>query len=68
MLSIAKVTNSPMLERKIEETAAGLPSSFAKHLCSTGEDNAVTIVEYIAAVKWGQPVWQLQEGSDWIAT
>ncbi|HEX5978859.1 MAG TPA: hypothetical protein VFY68_16365 [Nitrososphaeraceae archaeon] len=51
MLSIAKVTNSPILERKIEETAAGLPSSFAKHLCSTGEDNAVTIVEYIAAVK-----------------
>jgi hypothetical protein len=51
LLSIAKVTNSPILERKIEETAAGLPSSFAKHLCSTGEDNAVTIVEYIAVVK-----------------
>ena len=51
MLSIARVANSPILERRIEETTAGLPSSFAKHLCSTGEDNAATIVEYIAAVK-----------------
>jgi hypothetical protein len=51
LLSIAKVANSPILERRIEETTAGLPSSFAKHLCSTGEDNAATIVEYIAAVE-----------------
>ena len=51
MLSIVKVANSPILERRIEEITAGLPSSFAKHLRSTGEDNAATIVEYIAAVK-----------------
>jgi hypothetical protein len=52
LLSIAKVANaSPILERKIDETTAGLPSSFAKHLCSTGENNAITIVEYIDAVK-----------------
>jgi hypothetical protein len=52
LLSISKVANaSPILERKIEKTTAGLPSSFAKHLCFTGEDNAATIVEYIAAVK-----------------
>ena len=43
MLSIVKVANSPILERRIEEITAGLPSSFANHLCSTGED--------IAAVK-----------------
>ena len=52
MLSITKVTNAfPILEMRIEETTAGLPSSFAKHLCSTGEDNATTIVEYITAVE-----------------
>jgi hypothetical protein len=52
LLSTAAVTNaSPILERKIEDTTAGLPSSFAKHLSSTGENNVVTIIEYIAAVK-----------------
>ena len=49
--SIATIAASPILERKIEETTAGLPSSFTKHLCSTGEDNAVTIIKYITAVK-----------------
>lgn len=48
MLSIAKVANSPILERRIEETTAGLPSSFAN---TTGGDIAKTIIEYIAAVK-----------------
>jgi hypothetical protein len=52
LLSTAAVTNaSPILERKIEETTAGLPSSFAKHLSSAGENNVVTIIEYIDAVK-----------------
>jgi hypothetical protein len=52
LLSTAAVTNaSPILEKKIEYTTAGLPSSFAKHLSSTGENNVVTIIEYIAAVK-----------------
>jgi hypothetical protein len=50
--STATVANaSPILEGKIEETTAGLPSSFAKHLSSTGENNVITIIEYIAAVK-----------------
>jgi putative transposon-encoded protein len=42
---------SPLLDRKIEEITAGLLASFAKHLCSTGEENAAIIIEYIAAVK-----------------
>ena len=36
---------------KIEETAAGLAASFAKQLHSISEDNAPTIVKYIAAMK-----------------
>jgi hypothetical protein len=52
LLSTAAVTNaSPILERKIEETTAGLPSSFAKHISSTGKNNVVAIIEYITAVK-----------------
>jgi integrase len=51
-ITTATVTNaSPLLDRKIEEITAGLPASFAKHLSSTGEGNASTIIEYIAAVK-----------------
>ena len=42
---------SPLLDRKIEETTASLPLSYTKHLRSTGENNAVTIIEYISAVK-----------------
>ena len=48
----ATVTNaSPLLDRKLEETTAGLPAAFSKHLSSTGDDNAETIIEYIAAIK-----------------
>jgi len=48
----ATVTNaSPLLDRKIEEITAGLPAAFSKHLSSTGDDNAATIIEYITAVK-----------------
>jgi hypothetical protein len=39
------------LERKIEETSAGLQAAFARHLSSISGDNAITIIEYIAAMK-----------------
>jgi integrase/recombinase XerD len=41
----------PLLDRKIEETAAGLPASYTKALRSAGENNATTVIEYIAAMK-----------------
>jgi hypothetical protein len=40
-------STSPLLERKIEETSAGLQIAFSRHL----SDNAITIIEYIAAMK-----------------
>jgi hypothetical protein len=52
LLSTTTAENaSPLLDRKIEETAAGLPSSYAKQLRSISEDNAVTVVKYISAMK-----------------
>ena len=42
---------SPLLDRKIDETAAGLAASIAKSLHSIGEKNAAVIIEYIAALK-----------------
>jgi integrase len=39
------------MERKIEETSAGLQVAFARHLSSISKDNAITIIEYIAAMK-----------------
>ena len=45
------VNSSPLLDRKIEETGAGLPASYARQLHSISEDNAVTIIDYIAAMK-----------------
>jgi hypothetical protein len=47
----ATASISPLLERKIEETSAGLQAAFARHLSSISEDNAITIIEYIAAMK-----------------
>jgi hypothetical protein len=45
-------TSSALLDTKIEETAAGLPASFAKRLHSiSNEGNAAIIVQYIAAMK-----------------
>jgi integrase len=41
----------PLLDRKIDETTAGLESSFANLLRSINEDNAATIVKYVAAMK-----------------
>jgi integrase len=42
---------SPLLDRKIQEAAVGLQASFTKQLNSISEDNAATIIEYIAAMK-----------------
>ena len=42
---------SPLLDRKIEETTANLPSSFTRQLLSVGTDNVETVVKYIAAIK-----------------
>jgi integrase len=50
--TIAKKTKlSPLLDRKIEEICDSFQPSFAKQLHSIGEDNAATVVEYIAAMK-----------------
>ncbi|MDQ3977009.1 MAG: hypothetical protein M3264_10840, partial [Thermoproteota archaeon] len=43
--------SSALLDREIEETAAGLSVSYSKHLRSTGKDNATIITRYIAAMK-----------------
>jgi hypothetical protein len=40
-----------MLDRKIEETAVGLQTSYSNKLRSISEYNASTIVDYIAAMK-----------------
>jgi hypothetical protein len=42
---------SALLDRKIEETTAGLQKFYAELLHSIGEDNAAAIVEYITAMK-----------------
>jgi hypothetical protein len=47
----ATASTSPLLERKIVETGAGLQAAFARHLSSISENNAITIIEYIAAMK-----------------
>ena len=47
-----KTTASPLLERKIQETAAGLIYCYTKRLLSiSNEDNTATIVNYISAMK-----------------
>jgi hypothetical protein len=42
---------SALLDRKIEETTAGLQKYHAGLLYSINEGNAVTIMEYISAMK-----------------
>ena len=39
---------SPLLDRKIDETATGLAASITKSLHSISEKNAAVIIEYIA--------------------
>jgi integrase len=51
LLSTTTINASPLLDSKIEDIAAGLPLSYGKHLRSAGEDNAVTVIRYIAAMK-----------------
>ena len=48
--SPAPSPSSPLLDRRIEVTAAGLPYSYAKQLYSISKDNAATIIDYIAAM------------------
>jgi hypothetical protein len=51
-IATATITNaSPLLDRKIDETTEGLPLSYNRHLHTTGQSNAKTIVEYITAAK-----------------
>ena len=45
------VKSSPILDRKIDETGAGLPASYTRQLHSISKDNAAIIVDYIAAMK-----------------
>ena len=47
----AAVKFSPLLDRKIEETGAGLLASYTRQLHSISENNATTIIEYIAAMR-----------------
>ena len=47
----AAVKSSPLLDRKIEETGAGLSASYTRQLHSISENNATTIIEYIAAMR-----------------
>jgi integrase len=42
---------SALLDRKIEETGAGLQKSFTELLRSVDEENATTIVQYISTMK-----------------
>jgi integrase len=49
--SASASTKSALLDRKIEECAAGLAPSVTKQLFSISEDNAATIVKYIEVVK-----------------
>ncbi|MGC2483583.1 MAG: hypothetical protein WA398_07460, partial [Nitrososphaeraceae archaeon] len=51
MMLSQSVTKSALLDRKIEECAAGLLTSIIKQLHSIGEDNAATIVKYIEVMK-----------------
>ena len=51
MLSQVSASANALLERKLDETAAGLQPSFSKQLHSISETNAAIIVEYVAALK-----------------
>lgn len=46
-----QAAKSALLERKIDETAAGLQKAIARQLHLINEDNAAIIVEYVAALK-----------------
>ena len=46
-----EISKSAILERKIEETAAGLLASCARNLRTMSEDNASTIINYISTIR-----------------
>jgi hypothetical protein len=48
---VASTSASALLDRKIEECAAGLWASVTKQLLSISKDNAAAIVKYIDAIK-----------------
>jgi hypothetical protein len=48
---VTTIKGSPLLDRKIDEAAVGLTAAIAKQLHSIGEDNAMTIVKYVGAMK-----------------
>jgi hypothetical protein len=50
-VSTSASTKSALLDRKIEECAAGLWASVTKQLFSISKDNAAAIVKYIDAIK-----------------
>ena len=50
MLTLSPSTSS-LLDRKIEETAAGLQTSYLNHLRSINKSNTATIVNYITAMR-----------------
>lgn len=51
LLSSTATSQSPLVDRGMDETTAGLAASFDKQLHSISEDNATTIIEYIATMK-----------------
>jgi hypothetical protein len=51
LLTSTAISQSPLVDRRIEETGAGLLALYTKSLHYISEANAVTIVEYIAPLK-----------------
>ena len=50
-MTTTAINSSPLLDRKIEETVAGLQRSNGNKLRSISENNAVSIIEYVTAMK-----------------
>jgi hypothetical protein len=48
---LLKQTTNEILDRKIEETTAGLRPSYAKVLRIIPEENAIIIADYISAAR-----------------
>jgi hypothetical protein len=51
VLTSTATSQSPLVDRRIDETTAGLAASFAKQLHSISEYNATIIIKYIATMK-----------------
>lgn len=48
---IKEISKAAILDRKIEETAAGLPASCARILRIMSEDDVSTIINYISTIR-----------------